>query len=79
MLTPEDLFKEITGCDFRDKETLLTLQESFKMKPHLVDRPGMEPQCTFESAWEKSERGDLPLVDKILDENVATFVEPSTA
>lgn len=52
-MTAGDLFKTITGCDFEDKIALLALQESFKMKPHLVDKPGIESSYNFEAAWEK--------------------------
>lgn len=55
MVSEEELFKTITGCNFNDKIALGTLQESFKMKPHLVDRPGIELQYNFETAWEKSQ------------------------
>lgn len=53
MVTAAELFKSITGCDFEDKIALLALQESFKMKPHLVDKPGIESNYNFEMAWEK--------------------------
>lgn len=52
-MTAEELFTTITGCDFGDKIALLALQESFKMKPHLVDKPGIESGYNFEAAWEK--------------------------
>lgn len=53
-MSAENLFTDITGCDYNDKISLLTLRDSFKMKPHLVDRPGMESRYHFETAWEKS-------------------------
>lgn len=52
-MTAAELFKSITGCDFEDKLALLALEESFKMKPHLVDKPGVESTYNFEAAWEK--------------------------
>lgn len=52
-MTAGELFTAITGCDFDDKIALLALQESFKMKPHLVDKPGIESNYNFENAWEK--------------------------
>lgn len=52
-MTAGDLFTTITGCDFDDKIALLALQESFKMKPHMVDKPGIESTYNFEAAWEK--------------------------
>lgn len=53
-MSADTLFMNITGCYYNDKISLTALQESFKMKPHLVDRPGMESQYHFETAWEKS-------------------------
>lgn len=51
-MTAGELFTTITGCDFNDKIALLSLQESFKMKPHLVDKPGNDSSYNFENAWE---------------------------
>lgn len=53
-MTADELFKHIVGLEFSDKVALLDLQESFKMKPHLVDKPGMESSFMFENAWEES-------------------------
>lgn len=59
-----------------DKEALQTLRNTFKMKPHLVDKPGMEMQDTFEAAWQKMKVGDLP--NPVDSENV-NFVDPISA
>lgn len=53
-MTAGELFKHIVGLEYADKVALLDLQESFKMKPHLVDKPGMESSFSFENAWEES-------------------------
>lgn len=70
ILTADQLFIDITGCDYQDKMALLTLQDSFKMKPHLVDRPGMESQYRFETAWEKSKKDadieNVNIIDPLL-------------
>lgn len=52
-MSADQLFTTITGCDFNNKIALLELQESFKMKPHLVDKPGVESSYNFENIWEK--------------------------
>jgi len=54
ILTTDELFKHIVGLEYSDKVALLDLQESFKMKPHLVDKPGIESSFSFENAWEGS-------------------------
>lgn len=54
ILTADELFKHIVGLEYSDKVALLDLQESFKMKPHLVDKPGIESSFSFENAWEGS-------------------------
>ena len=65
--TPEELFKSITGYYYDEKQALLELQESFKMKPHLVDQPGIESTFDFEKGWEKSkELETVQLVDSPL-------------
>lgn len=63
--TTDELFESITGYSFQNKLDLQSLQESFKMKPHLVDRPGMESSYNFDSAWERSKqvKQDIPLVE----------------
>ncbi|KAF5292231.1 hypothetical protein FQA39_LY14046 [Lamprigera yunnana] len=48
--TSGELFKYITGYDANDR---VTLENSCKMKPHLVDVHGMEPQESFEAAWSR--------------------------
>lgn len=67
-MTAAELFTTITGCDFDDKIALLALQESFKMKPHLVDKPGVESSYNFDSAWEKCKTETIP--DKNLNASV---------
>ncbi|EFA07752.1 serine/threonine-protein kinase RIO3 [Tribolium castaneum] len=52
----EELFKSITGYNYNEKKDLLQLQETFKMKPHLVDKPGIEPIFDFDKGWEKSKQ-----------------------
>lgn len=54
--TPEEIFKSIVGCDYGDRVGQLELQERFKMKPHLVDRPGVDLDYRFDNAWERTER-----------------------
>lgn len=56
MLTAEELFKSITGYNYDEKKELLHLQETFKMKPHLVDKPGIETVFDFDKGWEKSKQ-----------------------
>lgn len=53
--TPEVLFRHITGCDYGDRVALEALNGPLKIKPHLMDMPGMEELDVFESAWEKSQ------------------------
>ncbi|GJQ73238.1 hypothetical protein Trydic_g13615 [Trypoxylus dichotomus] len=60
VMTAEQLFKNITGYDYTDKLALVELQESVKMKPHLVDRPGVESNYNFDNAWERSQAGRIP-------------------
>lgn len=68
--TPDELFKQITGCDYEEKKALLELQESFKIKPHLVDKPGIEFKFDFNAGWEQSKK-DL--------ENKTHVIEPPMA
>lgn len=67
---------EITGFDYKDKLTLLTIQDSFKMKPHLVDRPGMESQYRFEAAWEKSQDDKKKIIN---DMDNVNLIDPPLA
>lgn len=60
VISPDQLFKNITGYDYADKIALSELQESTKMKPHLVYKPGVESNYNFDNAWEKSKTGLLP-------------------
>ncbi|KAL1494337.1 hypothetical protein ABEB36_009952 [Hypothenemus hampei] len=53
VISPEALFEEIVGCDFRNKVALTALHESIKMKPHLVDNPNVQSTFIFDSVWEK--------------------------
>lgn len=76
MKTPEQLFIEVTGCDYNDRVALSILQESFKMKPHLVDKLGYESTYNFESAWEKSQADKLIATNDIEKLNI---VEPPKA
>lgn len=51
------------------------MQDSFKMKPHLVDRPDMESQYRFDTAWERSKNEAEKL--KIVKDNAnINLVEP---
>ncbi|KAJ8923334.1 hypothetical protein NQ315_001892 [Exocentrus adspersus] len=80
--TPDQLFEFITGCDFNNKVALVSVQESFKMKPHLVDRPGVESTYDFDTAWRKAKTGEIPLavqVEKAVSEVNLNLVEPPTA
>ncbi|XP_066259713.1 serine/threonine-protein kinase RIO3 isoform X1 [Euwallacea similis] len=56
ILTADDLFEYIVGCPFTDQITLLALQKTTKMKPHLMNRPGVESSFAFETAWEQSQQ-----------------------
>lgn len=49
---------------------LISVQESFKMKPHLINKPGVESSFTFDSAWEKAQRGELVNLDGLSDEEL---------
>ncbi|KAF5270535.1 hypothetical protein FQR65_LT05433 [Abscondita terminalis] len=66
--TPSDLFIYITGCDFNDRIALESLRDSFKMKPHLVGKPGMEPLDSFEATWQKMKEGELPVASNIINQ-----------
>ena len=70
----EELFMEITGCDYRDKIALLKLYESIKIKPHVIDNPQVQPSCSFEHAWENSK-----VVESNQVENISIPVEPAQA
>ncbi|KAK5641083.1 hypothetical protein RI129_009630 [Pyrocoelia pectoralis] len=59
--TARELFVDITGCDFNDRIALEALRNTFKMKPHLVGKPGMEPHDSFEATWLKMKEGEIPL------------------
>ncbi|XP_023018725.1 serine/threonine-protein kinase RIO3 [Leptinotarsa decemlineata] len=76
--TPDDLFNYITGCNFCDKVALLNLQESFKVKPHLLDKPGLELVYNFDKAWEKTKSGEIP-IDTVAAEVDSGVVEPMKA
>lgn len=73
IFTAEELFIHITGFDYNDKINLLMMQESFKMKPHLVDRPDMESQYRFDTAWEKSKSDAEKLIK---DNGNLNLIEP---
>lgn len=76
MISPDELFETITGCDFKDKIALMALQESFKMKPHLVDKPGIESNYNFETAWEKCKiEAETSTTDA---NNASVLVDPLT-
>ncbi|KAJ8956658.1 hypothetical protein NQ318_014012 [Aromia moschata] len=78
--TADELFKYITDYYFSDKIALMGLMEPFKMKPHLVDRPGVESTYNFDAAWEKVETGEVPLdVEKVTPEVDVTLIEPLKA
>ncbi|CAG9824592.1 unnamed protein product [Phaedon cochleariae] len=75
ILSPNELFTTITGYDFQDKLALLDLQESFKLKPHMVDRLGLELSDNFEKAWDLSNSK----VEKMVPEVDSNLVEPAKA
>ncbi|KAJ8965126.1 hypothetical protein NQ314_004351 [Rhamnusium bicolor] len=59
--TPDELFKSITGYSYENKVSLSELQESFKMKPHLVDRPDLDLSYNFDTAWEKAKSEQISI------------------
>lgn len=71
MATPDELFKSITGYDYVEKKALLDLQENFKMKPHLVDKPGVESTYNFNKAWEQSKAMEEQLEGLVVEAVVA--------
>ncbi|CAG9773633.1 unnamed protein product [Ceutorhynchus assimilis] len=70
IMTPDELFEDIVGADFNNKFALLQVQEEFKMKPHLVDQPGVESSFAFDTAWEKLKTGELVNQRESSDEDV---------
>lgn len=74
--SPEELFKFITGCNYNEKIALVDLQEAFKMKPHLVDKPGMELEDQFDVNWEKAKAGEIPPIKKLIPDVEISLVEP---
>lgn len=71
VLSPSDLFYETTGCRYEDKIALTELQQSFKLKPHMVDVPGMEGEYKFEPAWERSSVPPEVDIDRLKLDGVA--------
>lgn len=49
------------------------------MKPHLIDKPGMEVDDKFETNWEKAKAGELPSVEKLVPDVEVVLVEPVQA
>ncbi|XP_057666806.1 serine/threonine-protein kinase RIO3-like [Diorhabda carinulata] len=81
VLSPEDLFKSISGCDFSEQIALSKMKESFKVKPHLLDKPGIEFKYNFDTAWEQSQLGVIPPVHSVtqeLDLNVNKVIQEDT-
>ncbi|KAF2881245.1 hypothetical protein ILUMI_24925 [Ignelater luminosus] len=77
---PHELFKEITDCEFKDKLAAEALNNSFKMKPHLVGKPGMEPHDSFETAWHKLKTGQVPVAASVTNEaETVGLVDPLPA
>lgn len=70
MRTARELFVHITGCDFNDRIALEALRNTFKMKPHLVGKPGMEPHESFEATWAKMKEGEIPLATTDVANNI---------
>jgi RIO kinase 3 len=68
VLSSEELFKSITGHHYDDKAGLMELQQSFKVKPHLVDKLE-ESDHDFEKQWEKAQK----------ELEMATLAEPPLA
>jgi RIO kinase 3 len=68
VLSSEELFKSITGHNYDDKTGLMELQQSFKVKPHLVDKLE-ESDHDFEKQWEKAQK----------ELEMATLAEPPLA
>jgi RIO kinase 3 len=68
VLSSEELFKSITGHYYDDKAGLMELQQSFKVKPHLVDKLE-ESDHDFEKQWEKAQK----------ELEMATLAEPPLA
>ncbi|XP_018568166.1 serine/threonine-protein kinase RIO3 [Anoplophora glabripennis] len=80
--SPDELFKFVTGFYISDKIALESLTESFKMKPHLVDKPGVESSYDFDTAWEKVKAGEVPIdveVEKAVSDLDLNLVEPPKA
>ncbi|CAG9859730.1 unnamed protein product [Phyllotreta striolata] len=76
VMSPEELFESITGCKFQDKVALDTIRESFKLKPHLVNKPGVELNYNFDTAWKKAKSKEMPQVEVVLPvENVLDDVD----
>lgn len=57
--TAEELFKCITGYNYEEHMEHISLQSTFKLKPHLVDKLGADMIDHFENAWEKSQNDKL--------------------
>ncbi|XP_060521757.1 serine/threonine-protein kinase RIO3 [Cylas formicarius] len=79
LLSPDELFRDITGVEYSDKLALASIQEAFKMKPHLVDKPGYEPTTSFDTLWDKAQSGELPIVEKAIKDEQLELVEPPQA
>ncbi|KAG5875520.1 hypothetical protein JTB14_013675 [Gonioctena quinquepunctata] len=77
--TPDELFKYITSCDFDDTVALLDLKDSFKLKPHLIDKPGLQLVYNFDTAWEKVKSGEIPTIEKVIPEIDVNLIEPPKA
>lgn len=78
--TAEELFRDITGCDYQDRVALEGLHDPVKMKPHIVHKTGVEQIDTFETAWEKSQleaAQEALLIDATAQE--APLIDPVNA
>lgn len=84
-MTPDELFKEIVKCDYKDKLALLAVQEDIKMKPHLVDKPGMESSFEFDTVFKRRDEIPLdnlevPIVENLIPEvNKISLIDPPQA
>jgi len=77
--TPEELFIHITGFDYNNRISMDAMQNAFKMKPHLVGKPGMEPHDPFETAWQKMKSEELPGTSMSTETETVALVDPVPA
>lgn len=59
---------------------LLEIRENFKMKPHLVDKPGFESTYNFDAIWNKVEANEIPVESNTVASEIdLNLVEPPKA